>query len=71
MSDLLKARSDTLRALLLSTHYRRPIDFGPNRLEEIEQRIADASTGPSTFRGAHRKHFYTLEARRRDDPPAP
>ncbi len=38
MSDLLKAhRSDTLRALLLSSHYRRPIDFGPHRLDEIER----------------------------------
>ena len=38
MSDLLKAHSpDTLRVLLLSSHYRRPIDFGPNRLDEIER----------------------------------
>jgi cysteinyl-tRNA synthetase len=38
MSDLLKAhRADTLRALLLSSHYRRPIDFGPHRLDEIER----------------------------------
>jgi cysteinyl-tRNA synthetase len=40
MSDLLKAhRSDTLRALLLSSHYRRPIDFGPERLDEIERSL--------------------------------
>jgi cysteinyl-tRNA synthetase len=38
MSDLLKAHSpDTLRALLLSSHYRRPIDYGPTRLDEIER----------------------------------
>jgi cysteinyl-tRNA synthetase len=38
MSDLLKAhRADTLRALLLSSHYRRPIDFGPHRLDEIDR----------------------------------
>jgi cysteinyl-tRNA synthetase len=38
MSDLLKAHNpDTLRALLLSSHYRRPIDFGPHRLDEIER----------------------------------
>jgi cysteinyl-tRNA synthetase len=38
MSDLLKAYSpDTIRALLLSSHYRRPIDFGPHRLAEIER----------------------------------
>jgi cysteinyl-tRNA synthetase len=36
MSDLLKIHApDTLRALLLSSHYRRPIDFGPQRLEEL------------------------------------
>jgi cysteinyl-tRNA synthetase len=38
MSDLLKSHTpDTLRALLLSSHYRRPIDFGPSRLDEIER----------------------------------
>ena len=38
MSDLLKAHApDTLRVLLLSSHYRRPIDYGPTRLEEIER----------------------------------
>jgi cysteinyl-tRNA synthetase len=38
MSDLLKVHSaDTLRALLLSSHYRRPIDFGPERLDEIDR----------------------------------
>jgi cysteinyl-tRNA synthetase len=36
MSDLLQTHApDTLRVLLLSSHYRRPIDFGPNRLDEI------------------------------------
>ncbi len=40
MSDLLKAhRPDTLRALLLSSHYRRPIDFGPHRLDEIDRSL--------------------------------
>jgi cysteinyl-tRNA synthetase len=38
MTDLLAAHApDTIRALLLSSHYRRPIDFGPNRLDEIER----------------------------------
>jgi cysteinyl-tRNA synthetase len=36
MSDLLKIHApDTVRTLLLSSHYRRPIDFGPDRLDEI------------------------------------
>ncbi len=40
MSDLLKAhKPDTLRALLLSSHYRRPIDFGPHRLDEIDRSL--------------------------------
>jgi cysteinyl-tRNA synthetase len=40
MSDLLKAHTpDTLRALLLSSHYRRPIDFGPHRLDEIDRSL--------------------------------
>jgi cysteinyl-tRNA synthetase len=38
MSDLLAAHApDTLRVLLLSSQYRRPIDFGPSRLVEIER----------------------------------
>jgi cysteinyl-tRNA synthetase len=38
MSDLLEVHSpDTLRTLLLSSHYRRPIDFGPDRLDEIDR----------------------------------
>jgi cysteinyl-tRNA synthetase len=36
MRDLLRAHDpDTLRALLLSSHYRRPIDYGPTRLDEV------------------------------------
>ena len=36
MADLLKAHDpDTLRALLLASHYRRPIDYGPTRLDEL------------------------------------
>src|SRR5205814_8112301 len=38
MSDLLRTHdSDTLRALLLTSHYRRPIDYGPSRLEELDR----------------------------------
>jgi len=38
MRDLLATyRPDTIRALLLSSHYRRPIDFSPQRLEEVER----------------------------------
>ncbi len=38
MSDLLSEYSpDVIRLLLLSSHYRRPIDYGPNRLAEIDR----------------------------------
>jgi len=38
MSDLLADHDpDTLRCLFLSSHYRRPTDFGPGRLDEIHR----------------------------------
>ena len=46
MSDLLKTHDpDTLRALILTSHYRRPIDYGPSRLDELKR-------GLQTFRKA-------------------
>src|SRR5947209_1501937 len=36
MRDLLRKHDpDTLRCLFLSSHYRRPIDYGPGRLDEL------------------------------------
>jgi cysteinyl-tRNA synthetase len=53
MSDLLAAHdSDTLRALLLTSHYRRPIDYGPSRLDELKRAL-------STFQSAFER-FETL-----------
>jgi len=64
MSDLLKAhRPDTLRALLLSSHYRRPIDFGPHRLDEIDR-------GLRTFYRAFER-FEELTGQRFDQLAAP
>jgi cysteinyl-tRNA synthetase len=64
MSDLLKVHSsDTLRTLLLSSHYRRPIDFGPERLEEIER-------GLQTFYRAFER-FAELTGQRFDQLAAP
>ena len=64
MSDLLKAHPpDTLRALLLSSHYRRPIDFGPHRLDEIER-------GLQTFYRAFER-FAELTGERFDQLAAP
>jgi cysteinyl-tRNA synthetase len=69
MSDLLKAhKPDTLRALLLSSHYRRPIDYGPTRLEEIERGLQTFYRAFERFEERTGKSFYTLEAAtRRDD----
>jgi cysteinyl-tRNA synthetase len=64
MSDLLKVHSpDTLRTLLLSSHYRRPIDFGPERLEEVER-------GLQTFHRAFER-FAELTGERFDQLDAP
>ena len=64
MSDLLKVHSpDTLRPLLLSSHYRRPIDFGPDRLDEIDR-------GLQTFHRAFER-FTELTGQRFDQITAP
>src|SRR5262249_45897263 len=34
---LQKYAPDPLRALFLASHYRRPIDYGPNRLDELKR----------------------------------
>jgi cysteinyl-tRNA synthetase len=50
MSDLLKTYDpDTLRSLLLTSHYRRPIDYGPSRLDELKR-------GLQTFRKAFERY---------------
>ena len=69
MSDLLKAHPpDTLRALLLFSHYRRPIDFGPNRLTEIERGLQTFYRAFERFAELTGESFHRLEAptRRRD-----
>jgi cysteinyl-tRNA synthetase len=64
MSELLEAHApDTLRVLLLSSHYRRPIDYGPNRLEELER-------GLQTFYRAFER-FEELTGERFDQLKAP
>jgi cysteinyl-tRNA synthetase len=63
MSDLLAAHSpDTLRALLLSSHYRRPIDFGPGRVDEIERGLQTFDRAFERFAELTGESFYTLEA---------
>ncbi len=62
MSDLLKAHdTDTLRALLLFSHYRRPIDYGPNRLDEIERGLQTFHRAFERFQELTGESFYSLE----------
>jgi cysteinyl-tRNA synthetase len=64
MADLLEAHdADTLRALLLSSHYRRPIDYGPTRLDELKR-------GLQTFHKAFER-FETHTGTRFDQIDAP
>jgi cysteinyl-tRNA synthetase len=63
MSDLLKAYSpDTIRALLLSSHYRRPIDFGPHRLAEIERGLQTFYRAFDRFAELTGERFHELAA---------
>ena len=72
MSDLLKAHPpDTLRALLLSSHYRRPIDFGPNRLDEIERGLQTFYRAFERFEELTGDRFDRLEAPKRRVEPEP
>jgi cysteinyl-tRNA synthetase len=69
MSDLLKAHpADTLRALLLSSHYRRPIDFGPHRLDEIERGLQTFYRAFERFTELTGEHFHELAAPARRGP---
>jgi cysteinyl-tRNA synthetase len=63
MSDLLKAHdSDTLRALLLTSHYRRPIDYGPSRLDEIKRGLQTFRKAFERFEALTGSTFDALEA---------
>jgi cysteinyl-tRNA synthetase len=63
MSDLLAAHdADTLRALLLGSHYRRPIDFGPTRLDELKRGLQTFHKGFERFEQLTGAQFERLEA---------
>jgi cysteinyl-tRNA synthetase len=66
MSDLLQAHDpDTLRALFLMSHYRRPIDYGPSRLEEIAKGLQSFHKLFERFEHLTGSSFQTLPAPRR------
>jgi cysteinyl-tRNA synthetase len=54
---------DTLRALLLSSHYRRPIDYSNERLEEIERGMQSFRNLFDRFERVTGRSFYSLETR--------
>jgi cysteinyl-tRNA synthetase len=63
MRDLLaKHDPDTLRALLLSSHYRRPTDYGSKRLEELKRGLQTFHKGFERFERLTGEPFHALDA---------
>jgi cysteinyl-tRNA synthetase len=63
MSDLLeKYDRDTLRSLFLTSHYRRPTDYGANRLDELARGLQTFYTLFERFERITGESFYTLDA---------
>jgi cysteinyl-tRNA synthetase len=63
VTDLLRQHpAETLRFFLLSTHYRRPIDFGEERLEEIQRGLDGFHRFFERYVRITKKSFYDLAA---------
>jgi len=63
MSDLLRDYSpDTIRLLVLSSHYRRPIDYGPTRLAEIDRGLQTFYRAFERFEELGNGPFHQLDA---------
>ena len=68
MADLLRDHDpDTLRCLFLSSHYRRPIDYGPGRLDELARGLEAFWSLFDRFERLTGESFFTLEAPTRLD----
>ena len=68
MSDLLRDHDpDTLRCLFLSSHYRRPIDYGPGRLDELEKGLQAFYSLFDRFERLTGESFYALRPPDRRD----
>ena len=62
MADLLlKYDADTLRCLFLASHYRRPTDYGPDRLPEIARGLQAFRNLFDRFERITKESFFTLE----------
>jgi cysteinyl-tRNA synthetase len=53
---------ETIRFFLLSTHYRRPIDFGEERIREVETGLATYYRFFKRYERITGKDFYAIEA---------
>ncbi len=63
MADLLRDHDpDTLRCLFLSSHYRRPIDYGPGRLDELAKGLGAFHGLFERFERLSGESYYALEA---------
>src|SRR3954470_7877412 len=63
ISDLLKTHDpDTLRALFLTSHYRRPTDYGPSRLDELARGLQAFHKGFERFEQLTGSSFFELES---------
>jgi len=72
MGDLLKAHDpDTLRALLIASHYRRPTDYDNSRIEELKRGLQTFHKAFERFEQLTGVRFDALEAptRRHDFDP--
>ncbi len=56
---------ETIRFFLLSTHYRRPIDFGEERIREVQTGLATFYRFFKRFERIAGKDFYAIEAAKR------
>ncbi len=59
---LQKHDPETLRFFLLATHYRRPIDYSEERLEEVRRGLDGFYRFFERFERITKKNFYTLDA---------
>jgi cysteinyl-tRNA synthetase len=63
MRDVLQAHApDTIRTLLLTSHYRRPIDYGTSRLEELARGLQAFSRAFERFERITGASFHGLDA---------
>jgi cysteinyl-tRNA synthetase len=69
VAELLKRHEpETLRFFLLSTHYRRPIDYSEDRLEEVRRGLVAFYRFFERYQRITRDTFYGLEARKKRQP---